>query len=139
MWQIVLWIEGTNLNKNTYITMKFNKIHQKYKFWNDKWKIWIIWSWIYIYIQMHFSNAFVKFIFISRYLIGIQYMMIKNKQTWIPKNNDKNLNQQIAMDFWMTKFGFYFQIFLSWSFILDSCLISLTCMSKTSLVELLFV
>jgi hypothetical protein len=43
------------------------------------------------------------------------------------------------MDFWMTKFEFYFQFFLSWSFIMDSCLISLTCMSKTSLVELLFV
>jgi hypothetical protein len=61
------------------------------------------------------------------------------KKTWIPKNNDKNLNQQIAMDFLMTKFGFYFQNFLSWSFIMDLCFIFLTCMSKTCLVELLFV
>jgi hypothetical protein len=31
------------------------------------------------------------------------------KQIWIEKNYNKNFNQKITMDFWMTKFGSYFQ------------------------------
>jgi hypothetical protein len=30
------------------------------------------------------------------------------KKIWIEKNYNKNFNQQIIMDFWMTKFGPYF-------------------------------
>jgi len=38
------------------------------------------------------------------------------KQIWIEKNYNKKFNQQITMNFWMTKFGPYFQKSLSWSF-----------------------
>jgi len=38
------------------------------------------------------------------------------KQIWIEKNYNKNFNQQIIMDFWMTRFGLYFQKSQSWSF-----------------------
>jgi hypothetical protein len=36
------------------------------------------------------------------------------KKIWIEKNDNKNFNQQIIMDFWMTKFGPYFSKSLSW-------------------------
>ncbi len=38
------------------------------------------------------------------------------KKKWIKKNYNKNFNKQIIMDFWMTKFGPYFQKSQSWWF-----------------------
>jgi hypothetical protein len=37
---------------------------------------------------------------------------------WIEKKYNKNFNQQTIMNFWMTKFGPYFQKSPSWSFYL---------------------
>jgi hypothetical protein len=35
-------------------------------------------------------------------------MILDGKKTWIEKNYNKKFNQQITIDFWMTKFGPYF-------------------------------
>jgi hypothetical protein len=43
-------------------------------------------------------------------------MIFDGKKKWIEKNYNKIFNQQIIMDFWMTKFGPYFPKSLSWSF-----------------------
>jgi hypothetical protein len=43
-------------------------------------------------------------------------MIHDGEKKGIEKNYYKKFNQQIAMDFWMTKFGPYFQKSLSWSF-----------------------
>jgi hypothetical protein len=45
---------------------------------------------------------------ISIIFIGTQYMVHDRKKIWIEKNYNKKFNQQITMDFWMTKFGPYF-------------------------------
>jgi hypothetical protein len=45
--------------------------------------------------------------------------MIHDGKKWIKKNYNKNFNQQIAMDFWMTKFGPCFQKSHSWFVLLD--------------------
>jgi adenylate cyclase len=41
----------------------------------------------------------------------------KTNMDW--KNYNKNFNQQITMDFWMTKFESYFPKFLFWSFFVE--------------------
>jgi hypothetical protein len=41
------------------------------------------------------------------------------KKKWIEKSYNKNFNQKIIMDFWMTKFGLYFPKSLSWSFFIE--------------------
>jgi hypothetical protein len=41
------------------------------------------------------------------------------KKIWIEKIYNKNFNQQIIMDFWMTKIGPYFQKSQSWLFLFD--------------------
>jgi hypothetical protein len=51
--------------------------------------------------------------FISIFFIRTQYMILDGKKIWIQKNYNKNFNQQIIMDFWMTKFGPYFSKSLS--------------------------
>ncbi len=38
------------------------------------------------------------------------------KHIWIEKHYNKNFDKQITMDFWLTKFGPYFQKSQSWSF-----------------------
>jgi hypothetical protein len=35
-------------------------------------------------------------------------MILDGKKKWIEKNYNKNFNQQIIIDFWMTKFEPYF-------------------------------
>ncbi len=54
--------------------------------------------------------------FISIFFVGIQYMIQNGKKNWIEKHYNKSFNQQIIMDFWMTKFRPYFQKSLSCSF-----------------------
>jgi hypothetical protein len=54
--------------------------------------------------------------FISIFFIGTQYMIHDEKKIWIEKNYNKKFNQQIIMNFQMTKFGPYFQKSQSWSF-----------------------
>jgi hypothetical protein len=60
-------------------------------------------------------------------------MILDGKKKWIEKNYNKNFNQQITMDFWMTKFGPYFPKSLFWSLLLDWYFFPLTCMSKNCL------
>jgi hypothetical protein len=57
--------------------------------------------------------------FISIFVINTQYMIDDGKKIWIEKNYNRNFNQQITMDFWMTRFGLSFQKSQSWSFFLD--------------------
>jgi hypothetical protein len=72
--------------------------------------------------------------FISIFFIGNQYMIHNGKKIWIEKNHNKNFNQQITMDFWMTKFGPYFQKPQSWSFFVGLIFVfSPTCMIKSFL------
>jgi hypothetical protein len=46
-------------------------------------------------------------------------MIHDGEKMWIEKNYNKNSNQQVTMDFWMIKFGLYFQKSLSWSFFVE--------------------
>jgi hypothetical protein len=43
-------------------------------------------------------------------------MIHDGEKKWIEKNYNKNFNQQITMDFWLIKFGPYFQKSQYWSF-----------------------
>jgi hypothetical protein len=42
-------------------------------------------------------------------------MIHDGEKIWIEDKYNKNFNQQITMNFWMTKFGPFFQKSLSWS------------------------
>jgi hypothetical protein len=60
------------------------------------------------------STLIFKYIFcydfISIFFIGMSNIWyVMEKQIWIEKNYNKKFNQQITMDFWMTKFGPHFQ------------------------------
>ncbi len=55
-------------------------------------------------IQMHFLLWFHFNIFYKDSIYDTQW-----KKIWIKENYNKSFNQQITMDFWMTKFGLYFQ------------------------------
>jgi hypothetical protein len=68
--------------------------------------------------------------FISIFFIRIQYMINDGKKIWIEKNYDKNFNQEVTMDFWMTKFEPYFQKSQSWSFFFGLIFFPLTCIIK---------
>ncbi len=47
--------------------------------------------------------------FISIFVINTQYMIDDGKKIWIEKNYNRNFNQQITMDFLMTRFGLSFK------------------------------
>jgi len=61
-------------------------------------------------------------------------MIHDGEKKWIEKKYNKNFNEQLTMNFWMTKFGPYFQKSQSWSFF---CWIDifflLTCIIKSFL------
>jgi len=71
--------------------------------------------------------------FNSMFFIGTQYIIYGNTyMNW--KKLQQNFNQQIIMDFWIIKFGPYFQKFESWSFFIGLIYISpLKCMLKSFL------
>jgi hypothetical protein len=60
-------------------------------------------------------------------------MMFDGKKKWIEKKYNKNFNQQITMDFWMTKFEPYFLSPYLGHCLLDWYFFPLTCISKNCL------
>jgi hypothetical protein len=60
-------------------------------------------------------------------------MIHDGKKKWVEKNYNKNFNQQITMDFLMTRFGPYFQKSQSWFFFWIDIFSPLTCIIKSFL------
>jgi len=98
IWQKYLWIKIANLNKNIYWRVISINIHQSYSNGLLKWAYGPCFG-FYINSQMHFLLWFYLNMLLSKFNIG-KKMDLKKLQ--------KNFNQQITMDFWMTKFGPYF-------------------------------
>jgi hypothetical protein len=99
-------------------------IHQSYSNGLLKWAYELCFGFC-IHIQMHFLLWFHLIVF---YWDSIHDTWWKKK--WIEQNYNKNFNQQITMDFWMTKFGPHFPKSLSWSFFVGLIFFPLTCMLK---------
>jgi hypothetical protein len=101
--QKYLWIKIANLNKNIYRRVKFNKHTPIYNNEPLKWT-YGLWFRFCINIQMHFLLWFYFNIFYKDSIYDAWW-----GKKWIEKHYNKNFDQQIAMNFWMTKFGPYFQ------------------------------
>jgi hypothetical protein len=93
------WIKICTCNdKIQYIYTKYIII------WTFEMKSWNVFS------TLHGdSNLFFNIILFAKCFIKIWYVIHFFKNMNFKNNNDKNINQQIVMNFWMIRFGLYFQ------------------------------
>jgi hypothetical protein len=116
-----------------YIRWNLVNIHQTYSNGLLKWTH-ELWFQIDMNIQMHLNSTWFLLKMFNRDLLCDTCSKRKHKLD----KKKFNLNQQIVMDFWMTKFEPYFQK-TSQSFFIGLIVFSLTSMWKSCLVGLLFI